>query len=151
MKNRAERHKEILRLVSRRAVRTQAELRRRLLRCGIRVNQATLSRDVRLLGLVKVSDGEGSPRYAPMEEISSLPRARVDVLMGRLVRDVETVGNLVVVKTDPGGASPLGLSIDRLAWQGVAGTVAGDDTLLVIARGGPGARKVARKIEEIRK
>ena len=151
MKTRAERHKKILELVSGKPVRTQAELRRRLLRRGIRVNQATLSRDVRLLGLVKVSAGEGAPRYAPVEEISPLPRARTDAVIGRLVRDVEPVRSLVVVKTEPGGASPLGLSIDRLGWQEVAGTVAGDDTLLVIARGNAGARKVARKIEGMRK
>lgn len=151
MKTRIERHKEILRLVSERAIRTQAELRRRLFRSGIRVNQATLSRDVRQLGLVKVSNGEDGPRYARMEEIAPPSGGASETLAARLVRSVEAVRHLVVVKTDPGGASPLGLTIDRMRWQELAGTVAGDDTLLAVARSAAGARKIAGKIEGMRR
>lgn len=150
MKSRTERHLEIRKIVSRHPVRTQADLRRRLLRRGISVNQGTLSRDVRQMGLVKVSDGNGGYRYAPLDEIPLPPHPPSEAFAAQVVRSAEAVKNLIVVKTEPGGASPFGLAVDRLRWPEVAGTVAGDDTLLVVARENSLARKVARRIEGMR-
>jgi len=120
------RHEAILRAVGEGVVRTQAELQKRLAARGFPVDQATLSRDLREIGLMKVpgQDGEGT-HYA----LAS--------------------GNLVVVQTDPGNAAPLGLALDRLGWREVLGTVAGDDTLLVVVREGAKARQVTERIKAL--
>ena len=150
MNNKNERHSAILKLVSERPIRTQVQLRSRLSRRGFSVNQATLSRDVRHLGLVKVAESGGGARYATVEALTPAVSGGAESLVGSLVRSVEASRNLLVVKTDPGNASPLGLAIDRLRWPQVAGTVAGDDTLLVVVREDAAAKKVARKLNSLR-
>lgn len=151
MSLKASRHREILKVVSERPVATQAELQEVLHGRGIRVDQATLSRDIRELGLVKTPAGEGGYRYAPVEEVSPVLRAKSQSLFRRFVRGIETSRNLIVIKTDPGNASAVGISIDRMGWPEVAGTIAGDDTLLVVVRESAPVRGVARKIKELAK
>ncbi len=147
---RAGRHEAILREVGGGFVRTQEELRRKLAARGFPVDQGTLSRDVRELGLVKVpgQDGEGT-HYALARTqgppVSSDPVAAV----ARFARGADWSGNLVVVATDAGNAGPLGLAVDRLGWKEVLGTVAGDDTLLVVVREGFRARAVAERIKAL--
>lgn len=145
--NKVERQEAIRTLVEREPVATQHELAEHLRRLGIRVNQATLSRDIRELGLVKVAgNGRGKPRYVQASALAPAPA--VPASLGRTVKTCEPAGNLVVVRTLPGLASPLGLSIDRLAWGEVAGTVAGDDTLLVVVRDGHAPRRVADRLQK---
>jgi transcriptional regulator of arginine metabolism len=146
MHSKVERHKAILDLVGSKAVATQAELKELLKARGIEADQATLSRDVKELSLVKVGAPDGGYRYATVDEVVPPPRARAPVVVSRLVRAADSSGNLVVVKTDPGEASPVALAIDRLAWPEVLGTVAGDDTLFIVVREGASARRLARKI-----
>lgn len=147
---RAGRREAILRVVSGEVVRTQEELRRKLASRGFPVDQGTLSRDVRELGLAKVpgQDGEGT-RYSlarsPGLPASSDPAAGV----ARFARGADWSGNLVVVSTDVGNAGPLGLAVDRLGWKDVLGTVAGDDTLLIVVREGARARAVAERIKSL--
>ncbi len=75
---------------------------------------------------------------------------KASAILARLVRKIESSGNLLVVKTDPGEASPVGLALDRMGWPEVVGTVAGDDTLLVVVREGTPARKLAKKILQLK-
>ncbi len=120
---------QILKLVSTEPVTSQDELRRRLRRRNVRVTQATLSRDLRELRLVKTSAGY-KPLTAVAEEAASLPpltRAVREFLL-----DVRPAQNLLVLKTPPGGAQPLAAAIDAERRKEVAGTIAGDDTVLVI-------------------
>jgi transcriptional regulator of arginine metabolism len=141
--NKAERHEAIRRAVAEHAVATQRELARILRARGIRTTQSTLSRDLRELGIVRAPAGaNGRPRYTLPDTIA--PPIAVPARPRRLVRAIEAAGNLVVVRTDPGLAAPLALSIDRRNLPQVAGTVAGDDTLLVVVRDGHSARRVAR-------
>ncbi|MHC4606494.1 MAG: arginine repressor [Planctomycetota bacterium] len=149
MQAKAVRQREILKVVAQRPVATQAELRTLLSRRGHRVDQATLSRDVRELGLVKVPDEGNGYRYGTVEEASPVVRRGSKALVGRFVRGVDRSGNLVVVKTDPGNSPPVALAIDGMGWKDVVGTVAGDDTILVIVRGRASAAKVARRIERM--
>jgi len=146
MSAKAERHNAILDLIAKHAVATQAELKDRLRERGIEADQATLSRDIRELGLIKASDDGSHYRYAPVESVAPASHERASTILARLVRKIECSGNLLVVKTDPGEASPAGLALDRMGWSEVVGTVAGDDTLLVVAREGSPARKLAKKI-----
>src|SRR5262245_20689679 len=147
---RSGRHEEILHVVGAEVVRTQEGLRRKRAARGHPVDQGTLSRDVRELGLVKVpgQDGEGTHyalARAPGPAATSDPAAAI----ARFARSADWSGNLVVVATDAGNASPLGLAVDRLGWKEILGTVAGDDTLLIVVREGARARAVAERIKSL--
>jgi transcriptional regulator of arginine metabolism len=146
MSMKSDRQNAILDVIAKHSVATQSELKDRLRQRGIEADQATLSRDFRVLGLVKASDDGAHYRYAPVESVSPPVHLKASSILARLVRKIECSGNLLVLKTDPGEASPVGLALDRMGWEEVAGTVAGDDTLLVVAREGVPARKLAKKI-----
>jgi transcriptional regulator of arginine metabolism len=151
MSDKVERQKAILDLVGRQAVATQQELKEMLKARGIEADQGTISRDIRELGLVKVSDDGAHYKYAPVEAVTLHSPHRPSSIVARLVRKVDWSGNLLVVKTDLGEASPVSLAIDRLGWPEVVGTVAGDDTLLVVVREGVSARKLAKKILDLKR
>jgi transcriptional regulator of arginine metabolism len=150
MSIKAERQRALLEIVATRAVATQAELKELLRARGFAADQGTISRDVRELGLVKVSDDGVHYRYAPVEAVAPPSAPKAGAILARLVRKVDWSGNLLVVKTDPGEAGPVGLALDRMGWPEVVGTVAGDDTLLVVVREGASARKLARKIMDLK-
>lgn len=145
----ADRQKRILELVHEHEVATQTELQSLLRNDGIEVDQGTVSRDIHELGLVRVPTPDGW-KYAPVEEASPVVPARNERLAGRLVKSAEKSKNLIVLRTDPGNAQVVGLAIDKLGWREIVGTVAGDDTLLVVVREGVPASKVMRKILELR-
>jgi transcriptional regulator of arginine metabolism len=138
----------ILDLVERERVHSQERLRERLAARGFSVTQATLSRDIKELGLVKRSaDGtyqrpNGTVSPTPAAE-STLRRSAREFL-----RSWEQVQNLLVLKTDPGRAQILAIDIDQALLEGVAGTIGGDDTILVVARDADQARRVADRLAE---
>jgi transcriptional regulator of arginine metabolism len=151
MSDKVERQKAILEVVGTRAVATQQELKELLKARGIDVDQATISRDIKELGIVKVSDDGTHYKYALVEAVAPPAAHKPAAIVARLVKKVEGSGNLLVVKTDLGEASPVSLAIDRLGWPEIAGTVAGDDTLLVVVREGVSARKVAKKLLDLKR
>ena len=130
----ARRLSAIRQVIDQEAVHSQEELRQRLAKMGFVVTQATLSRDIKELGLMKraadgayqTADGDGGSSAAATV---ALARALSEYLLG-----VETSQQLLVVKTGPGQAQLLGLAIDRARLPDVIGTIAGDDTILVICR-----------------
>lgn len=144
----ADRQRRILEIVHARAVATQGELKEILKGDEIEVDQGTLSRDIRELGLVRVATETGF-RYSPVEEATPVVPVRSQKLVGRLVKTVRKSRNLVVVRTDPGNAQAVSLAIDHLAWPEVVGTVAGDDTLLVVVDERVPAARIAKKILEL--
>jgi transcriptional regulator of arginine metabolism len=131
--NRGERQGAILRLVREQPVSTQAELAEALRAAGHEVVQTTVSRDIRELGLVKVRDAAGRLVYAPLE--TARPPALAASLR-RAALSIEASGNLVLVVTPSGFASALAEELDRAAHPLVLGTVAGDNTIIVVAREG---------------
>lgn len=138
---------QILKLVSGQPVGSQDELRRRLGHLGVRVTQATLSRDMRELQLVKTSDGYRQLSAANAEEGSPLPalaRALKEFLL-----DIRSAQNMLVLKTPPGGAQPLAAAVDSERWKEIAGTLAGDDTVLIIASSRGASKTIQRRIEEM--
>lgn len=138
------RQRAIVAIVAEYEVGTQGHLSRLLARRGHHVDQATLSRDLRELGVAKVADNGGRPRY---RILGSAPAAPVGA--GVLIRGVERAGNLLVVRTDPGDAPRVGLALDRSDLPSIAGTVAGDDTLLVVVREGQSPARLARMLKEM--
>ncbi|MBL8863176.1 MAG: arginine repressor [Planctomycetes bacterium] len=138
------RRQRILEFVRRDQVRSQHGLQELLSAQGIDVNQATLSRDLRALGLVKGRDGYEIPGTAsPAAADASL--ALVAAARTWLA-EARTAQSLVVLKTPPGGANPLAIAIDRAAVEGVVGTIAGDDTVFLAAAGVTAARRIARQL-----
>ena len=138
---------QILKLLSGHPVASQDELRRRLNHLGVRVTQATLSRDLRELRLVKTSEGYRPLTTAATEEAAPLPtlaRALKDFLL-----DMRSAQNMLVLKTPPSGAQPLAAAVDAEHWKEVAGTLAGDDTVLVICSSRTACGTVQRRVEEM--
>ena len=124
----------------------QQELCRLLARRGFHVTQATLSRDLNELRLVKTPEGyilrNGDGPSEPLPAVSRLVR--------EFVREVRRAQNLLVVKTIPGSAQPVAVGIDAEAWDEVVGTVAGDDTLLIITGSNKRAQVLQEKLEAMR-
>ena len=138
------RHAAIRNLVAAREVASQDELRRLLFRRGHQVTQATLSRDIHELRLVKTADGY----KAPQGEDAEIHLPSIERLIQEFVYDVKTAQNLVVVKTSAGSAQPVSAAIDAEDWEEVVGTIGGDDTILAIALNAKAAGKLAHRIRE---
>jgi transcriptional regulator of arginine metabolism len=133
-------------LVERESITSQEQLRARLRERGIDATQATLSRDIRELGLVKrTADGayrsEGAVANGNAADAESVLAERT----ADRLRHQEVIGHMIVLRTDPGQAQGLAVAIDRSQITDVAGTIAGDDTILVICRSAEGAVRVAQR------
>ena len=132
---RAARHARIVELIRDRAVRSQTELAELLAADGVQVTQATLSRDLEELGAVKVSGAYLIPEDGkrPLRDAEQAP-ARLIRLLRELLTGVDASGNLAILRTPPGAAQFLASALDRSGLTDVVGTIAGDDTILVVAR-----------------
>src|SRR5262249_10072149 len=137
---------QILKLITGESITSQDELRKRLAHIKLPVTQATLSRDLRELRLVKTTAGYKPLTGVPTEitPLSALARALKEYLS-----DVRPAGNLLVLKTPPGGAQPLAAAVDRERFTEVAGTIAGDDTVLIITPTPRTRAAVQKRIEEL--
>ena len=146
----ARRQSAILEVVEQEDVRSQEQLRQRLSSRGFEVTQATLSRDIKELGLLKrSSDGAYQPagveaRSSAASALDTLGRALSEYLL-----NIEPVQHLIVLKTGAGQAQLLGLAIDKSRLPEVAGTLAGDDTILVIARDPKSALAVVKQLRDL--
>jgi transcriptional regulator of arginine metabolism len=136
------RHTAIRALVESQEIYSQDEMRRKLYRQGHRVTQATLSRDINELRLVKTAEGY----KLPQDETEDAFLPSVERLIREFVYEAVTAQNLVVVKTSAGSAQPVSAAIDAEEWDEVVGTIGGDDTILVIARDAKQAERVAARI-----
>ena len=142
-----ERQQAILDLVRDRKVRTQEEIVAALHRRGLEATQATVSRDIRELGLVRVHDPDGLRYVAGGEADEPSPvTTRLRAVMREHVRSMEFVEHIGVVRTRPSSAPLVAAVINSAHFEEVAGTVAGDDTVLVVVRSRPGARRLADRL-----
>ncbi len=148
----AARHARIVAVLGEHPVRSQAELAVRLDEAGVHVTQATLSRDLDELGAVKLRSPDGGlPVYVVPEDGSPLtargaadaPPQRLARLIGELLTSADASANLVVLRTPPGAAHFLASALDRAGLPEILGTIAGDDTILVVARDPAGGRALA--------
>ena len=142
------RHAAILELVRTNRVPSQEALRELLAERGIEVAQATLSRDIRTLGLIKAPDGQGSSAYAiPAGGADNSPN--LQRLLPALYVGADGVGNLLVLKTLVGGAQPIAVAIDAEGWPEIVGTLSGDDTILIVLRSPEHRDEIVQRIESI--
>jgi transcriptional regulator of arginine metabolism len=143
--NKRERHAHLLEIVKQNRVASQEALRAHLHDLGADVTQATLSRDIRELRLVKVPHADGTAHYSVPEELESTPA--LTALLPTLYMSAEGVDNLLVVHTMKGGAQTVAAAIDWEEWPEVLGTIAGDDTILVILRNASSLDSVRERLE----
>ena len=140
------RHGQILRLVSNAAIASQEELRRKLASEKLRVTQATLSRDIQELRLVKTQSGY---RSATLDAQDSAPVPQLTRALAEFLRDIRPAVNMLVLKTPPSGAQPLAAAVDAAKFPEVAGTIAGDDTVLIITPSKKSRESLQKKIEAL--
>lgn len=141
----ARRQSAVLEVVQRQPVRSQEQLRRLLRAAGFRVTQATLSRDIRELGLVK---GDGAYQASPPAAGNgSGTTSLLNRALGEYLTRVDRVQQLVVIRTGPGQAPLLGVALDGARLPELVGTIAGDDTILAIARDARRARALVKRLE----
>ena len=144
------RHKKIVEIVAQKAMATQEELVSALTGIGMTVSQSTLSKDIKQLGLVKTRNVDGSAQYSlPVERatpqtLKILQRELQDYLL-----QYDNAQNLLVLKTRPGNAQGVCAAIDNMKWPEIIGTIAGDDTILIISKTVKETKTVMAKIHEM--
>lgn len=145
---RSSRHAKILEIISHKEIETQEELCQALQAMNLVVTQATISRDIRDLHLFKVAGVEKKYRYAYIRDGENEISPKMKGLFRECVTTVRAAKNLVVVKTLAGNGANAGTVVDKLNYEGVVGTVAGDDTLLIVCESDECAEIIVSKIEE---
>ena len=146
------RYNKIKEIVQSKAIETQEELAAALLEEGIEVTQATVSRDIKELMLIKIPTGDGHYRYAlSPEENGVLSRSRINRLFQDSLIKVDHSLNQVVLHTIPGSAQSVAFSIDHAKWSEIIGTLAGDDTILLIAKSEAEVPAILAKIQDLMK
>lgn len=140
----------VARFLSSRSFSSQEELVKALGRAGVAVTQATLSRDLRSLGVVKRPDAGGRMTYVlPGPSTEMLDRERQLLDLKSFVNEVRVAGNLAIVRTPPGHANAVARAIDLSDLPEVVGSVAGDDTVLVVAQGAAAAGRFKRRLDSL--
>lgn len=144
------RHSKLLELVSKNEIETQEELTDLLVKEGFNVTQATVSRDIKELKLIKVLSPNGKYKYASnFAEDETVQGTKFHSIMTETIVKVNVAKNLIVVKTYSGMAQAAAAAIDALDFDGVVGTIAGDDTILIVAEDDVPAEGAADKIRKI--
>lgn len=141
------RQEKILDIISANSISTQEQIMNKLLESGFNVTQATVSRDIKAMNLIKVQDGSGQYRYtAPKKDDDG--QEKYDAILAHAVIDADYAMNITVVHCHPGMANAACASIDNVHIQNSVGTIAGDDTIFILNRNEEDARKLASAINE---
>lgn len=130
----AQRHMKIREIITAKEIETQDDLVNELKRAGYNVTQATVSRDIKELHLVKVLTDRGIYKYSLPADHRFNPLQKLKRILKESFINIDQSENLIVIKTLPGNANALASVLDRLDWEEILGTIAGDDTILVICR-----------------
>lgn len=142
------RHSKILAIIAEKDVKTQEQLTYELKAAGLMVTQATVSRDIKELGLIKIPLTDGSYKYAVTRQESTDNRENLTIF-SRSVIDIQAAMHTIVVKTQAGMANAVAASIDTFLSAEIMGTIAGDDTILIIAQTPTKAEEMAIKLRKI--
>lgn len=145
-----ERQGRILDLIRSREVCTQEELVEQLNQAGLDVTQATISRDIKELGIIKASGTSGQQRYMSMDKSSEVAAVRLLKIFSEAVVNIDYAVNLVILKTLPGMAQASASALDALKLPEIVGTIAGDDTIFVATRSQPAAAALSETLKRVR-
>lgn len=145
----ARRHSKILELINNYHIDTQEELLRRLRQDGFDVTQATVSRDIKELRLIKTLSSDGKYKYSTGKETGRDISSKFFSLFADSALSVDNAMNIVVIKTFTGMANAVCAAMDALQWNGVVGTVAGDDTILVLCKEEAIAAQLVQELKKL--
>ncbi|EDU36944.1 arginine repressor [Clostridium sporogenes ATCC 15579] len=143
------RHAKILEIINSKDIDTQEELAEELKKMGMNVTQATVSRDIKELKLIKVLGNTGKYKYATINHTESYMSDKLVNIFAQTVINVENIDKLIIIKTISGSAPAAAEAIDTLGFDGVAGTIAGDNTIFVMARTNEKAQEITMKLRKI--
>ena len=143
------RQDEILRIIREKDVETQEELAEELRKNGYKVTQATVSRDIRELRLLKVAANGGGFKYARPERHETAVSDRLTRILNDSLVNVDFSGNMIVVKTLSGSANVAAEALDNLGWEEILGTIAGDNTIFVVVRDETEAADISERIRNL--
>lgn len=144
------RHAKILELIDKYEIETQEELADKLKKIGVDVTQATVSRDIKELRLVKVLMNSGKYGYSLINQGESFLSEKLLTVFKSSFISSDYANNIVVVKTLPGMAQAAASTVDAMKWTEILGTIAGDDTLIIICRAEIMAEKLVERFEKLR-
>ncbi|ADK14187.1 MULTISPECIES: arginine repressor [Clostridium] len=143
------RHAKILEIINSNDIETQEELADRLKKSGMNVTQATVSRDIKELKLIKVLSDSGKYKYATISHTKNFLSNKLVNIFSQTVTSVENIENFIIVKTISGSASAAAEAIDSLNFVGIAGSIAGDNTIFVMTRDGESAHIITQKMKKM--
>lgn len=143
------RQNEILRIISSKDIDTQEELASSLRDLGYKVTQATVSRDIRELRLIKTATKAGGFKYAKPERHEIAVSERLTRILSDSLVNVDTSGNMIIVKTLSGSANVAAEALDNLGWPEILGTIAGDNTIFIVVRSDNDAAEVSDRIRQL--
>lgn len=148
----ARRQRKILEIIRQKSIETQEELAANLGKCGFEVTQATVSRDIKELGLIKIPGENNVFKYAsPGEQYVQRAEDRLKRYFRDTVVSLVLSEHLIVIKTHPGGAQGVASAIDQAGWPEIIGTVGGDDTILVVIKPKRAAETVLKRFENLQR
>ncbi|MGL4451506.1 MAG: arginine repressor [Sarcina sp.] len=145
----SKRHSKIIEIISQKAIETQEELADELKSLGFDVTQATVSRDIKSLKLIKTQDSRGKYKYSIIKNETNDIVDKLTSILKNTVNGVEGINNIVVVKTLNGSASAAAEAIDNLGLGEVAGTIAGDNTIFILVRSIEKADELVKSIQKM--
>lgn len=137
---------KILEIIAENTIETQEQLIEKLNEAGYNVTQATVSRDIRELRLMKISCGFGVYKYVVSAEETHSHSAKYLNILRETITTIEHAGNLVVVKTYAGMAQAAAAALDSMSWTEIIGSIAGDDTIMIVLRSGETARSFSSEL-----
>ncbi|WDC83796.1 arginine repressor [Caloramator sp. mosi_1] len=143
------RHAKILEIINNKEIETQEELVDELRKIGMDVTQATVSRDIKELKLIKVLTKDGKYKYASMAQGDNYLTEKLVSIFSQTVLTIDYVNNMIVLKTLSGSTSAAAEAIDTLRWDGIVGTIAGDNTIFVMARSNEKAEELVAKFRRL--
>ena len=141
----------ISKLIATENIETQEELAAKLREQGLSVTQATVSRDIKELRLIKVLTPEGRYKYATVEKAEADLQERFIRMFSNCVLSVTAAGNIIVIKTIAGSASPAAEAVDSLKWPDILGTIAGENTVFIVVREGKPIAEIIKKFQKMLK
>ena len=147
--SKSERQAQLLKVIREKVISTQDELAASLQAGGMDVTQATISRDIKELGIIKVTTAGGSQKYVPMERSGEVASGRLMKVFAEAVTQIDVAMNLVIVKTLPGMAQAGASALDSMRVPELAGSIAGDDTIFVACRSLEQAERLGQLLSRI--
>lgn len=146
-----QRHSKILEIINSKDIETQEELAEELKKSGMDVTQATVSRDIKELKLIKVLSKDGKYKYATISQSNVFLYEKYVNILANTIINVENVQNFVVVKTLSGSGSAAAEAVDSMNFDGVAGSIAGDNTIFILTKNNESAEEIVKKLRKMLK